>query len=1195
MISSIERIVLNARLHAGLLHSILSLLVISSPAFAQQVQTEAQSQPPQQNLAPAVGGTVHTADGSAVPGATVRLSNTTTNKAWVTWTDEWGKFQFPPLAQGDYRLEISELGFAAYSLDLEVAGPPAPVIAITLRVSTLAELTPKAESAPPAPTAGGNPNPGGARRGRNGPGNSGGAPGVNAGNQGGGNGGRGQVPAGVANAIRQGMGGFQQTELSGEPGAQTEETVAAQGAAALPAPTLPSGGGSTSDSFLLQGTTGQGLALNGPGGQGEFGGLFPGSPGGPGGRGGQGQGFGGAGGGPGGGPGGGMPGMFGAGGFGGGRGGGGAGGGGGGGRLARQTVNRLRFSLYDHYENSIWDARPYSINGIERPKVSHYDDRVGGNVGGPLAIPHIYNGKDRTFFFVNYQHEIAQNGVNTYSTVPTLAERSGNFCADIPTLQLFNPYSSFTGPRTSLGCQIPATLPGAPNPAQPLNAAAQALLNPSFVPLPNLPGTVQNFVLQSAIPLNSDNVNLHVLHTINSKFNLNGGYNLNSQRQNTLGNFPSTAGHQSTLNQNVDIGLSHNWSSRLVEDTHLNWSRSRVQNLSDNSFTNNIAGDLGITGVSTAPLNFGIPAISFTSFGSLNDPIPSLVRNQTLRASDNLTWVHAKHTMKFGGEIRRIELNADSSPAPRGQFVFTGLLTSNLDAAGNPVAGTGIDLADFLLGLPYSTRVQFGPNTYLRSWDFIAYAQDDWHVNKRFTFDYGLRYEAVTPPIETNNQIANLSFNSALTEAAIVTPGSAGVPRALVHGDYGNWAPRIGFAWQPFDIRPKTVVRGGYSIFYNVSSYNSLAQQYLTFEPPFAMSQNLITSGTQLLTLQNGFPSSADLITNKGGIDPNYRDAYAQIWMFGTETSFSQNWILDLTYTGTKGSFLDFLRAPNRAPIGTPPSETQQLLSIANAESFYFDQSGANSIYNALQVRVVHRFTHGISIQGIYTFSKSMDNASSIGGTTPVVVQQDGIQVVGQPPPPPNFAAERGLSSFDMRHQLRLFSVYEIPFGQRHRYANHGWAGHVFGEWRLLNILTWHTGTPATALLGGSASDNGTGASFSLRPNLVGNPNVGICGGSPLAFFNVNAFATPAQNQYGDEQRGSIEGPCSFVWNMSLAKTFRFGPQERHRLEARWEVQNLLNDGNFSGLSTTLGSTAFGRVTSAASMRTMDAMIRFNF
>ncbi|MGH9713883.1 MAG: carboxypeptidase regulatory-like domain-containing protein [Candidatus Acidiferrales bacterium] len=1171
---------------------IISLLLFAGVSSAQQV-------------APPVGGTVHTAEGTAVPGATIRLTNTETGKSWVSWTDESGKFEIPGLPAGHYRVEVSELGFATSSLELELAGPPAPVIAISLRVATLAELNPPEETAAPGKPSGANSGAG-RRPGRaNAAGNGGNGEESNSSVQSRRNGGRGQVPAGVTSAIRQGMGGFQQTDLTSETNGQGEEAVAQpNGGGGGPQPTiaLSSAGGASSDSFLMQGTVGQGLSPTGPGGPGGEGGFVPGAPGEQGRQGG----FGGRGGGgfeggqgPGGPGGGGFPG----GGFGGGpRGRPGGGGPGGGGRLARQAVNRMRFTFFDRYENSALDARPYSITGQERPKISHYDERVGGSVGGPLSIPHLYDGKDKTFVFVNYQHEIEQTGVNTFSTVPTADERMGNFCNDLPGIQLFNPFSNFSGPRAPLGngCQIPATVPGDPNP-NPLDNAAQQLLR--FYPAPNLPGAVQNFLLQGTTPLNSDIVNLHVLHTINAKFSISGAYNLNSQRLDTLGNFPGITGRHFTLNQSVDLGLAQTWSAKLVQDTHVNWSRSRTQVLSDNSFVNNVAGNAGVTGVSTNPMDFGIPSLSFSSFSGPNDPIPSLVRNQTLRFLDNVSYTRNKHTLKFGGEVRRIQLNSQSSPVPRGDFVFTGLLTSQLDANGQPVAGTvtGNDLADYLLGLPYSTRVQFGPDLYFRSWDFIAYAQDDWRVNKRFTFAYGLRYEAVTPPIEINNQIANLDLNTAATAVNVVTPGASGnffrgaYPRALVHGDYGNWAPRIGFAWQPFDFKPKTVVRGGYSIFYNVSAYNTLTQQYLGYEPPFSTSQNVITSAAQLLTIENGFPgtpqtgatiscSPATPCLNTGGVDPFYKNGHAQIWTLGTETSFTQNWILDLTYTGTKGADLDQLRAPNRAPLGTPPTETQQNLRIQGAPVFYFDQSGANSIYNALQVRIVHRFARGLVLNGIYTFAKSIDNASSIGGGSPVVVQQDG-----------NFAAERGLSSFDIRHQLRLFSIYELPFGERHRYGTHGWAMHVLGNWRLLNIVTWRTGNPFTALLGGTASDNGTGASFSLRPDRARNPNLGICGGAPLTFFNTSAFAAPAANQYGDEQRGSIEGPCSFAWNMSLAKSFRFGPQERHRIDVRAEVQNLTNTPSFNGLGATLGSTLFGRVTSAASMRTMDFQFRFNF
>ncbi|MDE3171062.1 MAG: hypothetical protein KGL75_13040, partial [Acidobacteriota bacterium] len=199
-----------------------------------------------------------------------------------------------------------------------------------------------------------------------------------------------------------------------------------------------------------------------------------------------------------------------------------------------------------------------------------------------------------------------------------------------------------------------------------------------------------------------------------------------------------------------------------------------------------------------------------------------------------------------------------------------------------------------------------------------------------------------------------------------------------------------------------------------------------------------------------------------------------------------------------------------------------------------------------------------------------------------------------------NLAAERGLSTFDIRHQMRIFSMYELPFGQRSRWANHGWAEHVFGDWRLLNIFTWQTGTPFTALLGGTASDNGTGANFSLRAEQLGNPNAGICGGSPLNFFNTAAFGLPPADAsgnptYGNERRGAIEGPCTLSWNTSIAKTFRFGPERRHMLNVQWQIQNVTNTPSFNGLGTIFGSSFFGQVTSASSMRTMSLMARFNF
>lgn len=1144
------------------------------------LQTFAQLPPP---VTGTIAGVVQSAEGEPIPGATLKATNAATHKEWVSWTDEAGKFELPALPAGDYSIEANELGFEISTRQASVSAANLLKLSFVLRVITLAELEsqPVQSSTVTSPANARFPRSG-TTRAPNGP------PTMPR------RGGRNQLPPGVMNALNQGIsqGGFAQTDLTGQATAQSDENPAA----GQDATASTESAGSSSNSFLLQGTVGQGQAMaGGPGmgggmggfgggGQFELGSLAPGLSGGGGPRGAGGQ-FGQTGA-----PGGGRAGPGGPGGPGGFRGGGGfAGGGGGmfggrGGRLARQAVNRVRFSFYDRYENSAADAEPFSITGNQFPKISHYDERLGGNLGGPLVIPHIYNGSDKTFFFANYQHDTDKSPIDTFSTVPTLAERGGNFCGTGTTL--FNPFSSLSGPRAPLGtngCQVPSGM---------MDNAAQGLLN--FIPLPNIPGqSIQNYVLQTTTPLNTDLVNIHVLHTINAKFSLNVGYNFNSQREDTLGNFADIAGRQSTRSQNVDLSLIHNWSSHFIENSHLNWSRNRIQVLSDNAFINNIVGDLGIQGVSADPADFGIPQIGFTSFSGLNDPVPSLLRNQTLRFDDGLTWVHDKHTLRFGGEIRRIQLNSQSDPTPRGDFSFTGLMTSQLDSNGQPVPGTGNDLADFLLGLPYNTKTQFGnPNTYFRSWGVVGYAQDDWRIAKRFSLLYGLRYEAVTPPVELHNQIANLDLNATATAVDVVTPGQISqfngtYPRALIHGDYNNLAPRIGIAWDP-GLKPRTIVRAGYSVFYNESVYDTLAQNYLAYQPPFSVAQNRITSASQVLTIEQGFPGAAQsngiTVLNTAGVDPFYRDGHAQIWMLGTETSLRRDWLLDLTYTGTAGGDLDLLRAPNRAPLGTNQLETQSSLAIPSATSFYFDQSGAHSLFNALQTRLVHRFTHGLSFQGAYTFGKSLDNASTIGGAAPVVVQQDG-----------NFAAQYGRSSFDVRHQVRFSSVWELPFGERHRYGDSGWAEHILGNWRLQNTITWQTGLPETALLGGIASDNGTGANFSLRAEQTANPNVGVCGGSQLAFFNTAAFTTPPLGQYGDESRGAIDGPCSFSWNASLAKSFRYGPEQRHHVDIRWELQNVANHVNFSGVSTLLGSSTFGQVTSAGSMRTMDVMLRYNF
>ena len=543
------------------------------------------------------------------------------------------------------------------------------------------------------------------------------------------------------------------------PWALAQMAAMAAGSAALLA---PNGFGGPGDNGGAAGVPpGLGPAVSGPGASGPAGG----------GPGGGGPGGGGPGGG----------GNFRGGGAGGAGGGGGArrGGGGRGGpqgtaalygaqRVARQRANQVHVSLYDQYSNSAFDARPYSLTGVNPPKIATWDERFGGNVGGPVRIPHVYDGSNKTFFYLNYDTTWARSAVDEFSTVPTEYERQhiGDF-SDQPTPpSLYVPVnlSAPFGARTSVGCALPSGS---------INPAAQALFL-NYFPAPNLPGTVDNFHLQTRVPTQTNRLNGRILQTISPKLNARIIYNFTQGAAHAFQNFPNIESNSSTRGQSVTVGLTQNFTKTWLNDTQIIFSRNRVLSLNNFANVNNVSAGLGITGVSTLPLDWGPPQLSFTNYSGLSAATPSLIRNQTYRFVDAFTNSRPKHTLTFGMEVRRIENNTLSDPTPEGLFNFTNLMTANLNPDGTAVTGTGLDFASFLLGLPTTTNLRFGTVTdsnYYRNWGFVGYFGDDWRATPTFTLQYGLRYEAFTPPSELYGHISDLLINPETDGTAVVVPG----------------------------------------------------------------------------------------------------------------------------------------------------------------------------------------------------------------------------------------------------------------------------------------------------------------------------------------------------------------------------------------------------------------------------------------
>ncbi|MGA9800767.1 MAG: TonB-dependent receptor, partial [Terriglobales bacterium] len=877
----------------------------------------------------------------------------------------------------------------------------------------------------------------------------------------------------------------------------------------------------------------------------------------------------------------------GGGGFGGGFGGFGGGGGRGGpmvlgGGRGRYDINRPHGSAYYSVDDAALDAAPYALTASPEEKASYIRQRFGVSVGGPLNIPKIYNGGSKTFFFLNYNGARGSSPFDAFSFVPTVAERAGDF-SGVSGITLINP---------SNGSPIPGN--NFQNAGIAINPIALGLLK--FIPLPNVTGgapNAPNFHFVTSSLNDSDDLNIRLNQTLGGatsprgrgqrgqrgpRNNLSFGFHYHSASANLTNPFPSVGGNTHTRSFDVPVGYVRTF-GKVVNNARIDFNRSRTSTQNLYAFNQDITGNLGITGVSTNPFDWGPPNLAFTHFGSLNDTNPQLLRNQTWTFTDNLIYRHGKHTWRWGGDFRRIDINTETDSNARGTFTFTGL-------------NSGYDFSDFLLGLPQLTSVQFGNNNYHfrgDSWDLFV--QDEWRLRGNLSLNLGVRYEYFSPFSEENNRIVNLDLPPSFTappvpvEAGQVGPYNGQLPATLVRPDRNNFAPRLGLAWKPL---PNTVVRAGYGINYNTAAYQSIVQN-MAFQPPFSTTATNAQSATTILTLQNGFPPvPPGSITNNFGVDPNYRLGYVQIWNLDVQQQIRPTLIMNLDYTGTKGTRLDILEAPNRTATG---------VLFPGVQPFYFEDSLADSTANALSVRVLKRLQGGFSVGGRYTFSKSLDNASTIGSGEPLVAQGAGrTSVSGVTNVAQNafdLSAERGLSSFDQRHNFTANYLWELPFGHERRWLSGKTPLRaILGDWNWSGDWTFASGLPFTPRILGNVLDVSQGVNGTTRANVVPGQQVSVPDPSIAEWFNTAAFVAPT-GPFGDARRNSIEGPGSRLFDMAFTKIFPMS--ESRFLEFRAQFSNVFNTPQYVGIDTVINSPTYGRVISVGPMRSLLLTARFRF
>jgi hypothetical protein len=872
---------------------------------------------------------------------------------------------------------------------------------------------------------------------------------------------------------------------------------------------------------------------------------------GPGGSGGPGGGRGGFGG-PGGGPFGGGGGPF------GGRGGGG---------------NQIRGSVFQSFDSSALDAAPFALNGQPTIKPDYFQQRFGATLGGPMVIPKVVN-SPRTFFFLNYTGNHSRNPFDAYSTVPTPAERAGDLSALGRTI-----IDPTTG-RPFANNQIPTSRQ---------DPAAQQLL--ALIPLPNQSGDRQNFHTVTTTTSQLDDINLRFVRTFGAVPQRGqggrGGFggraggggrggpgggragvsNLNvsvhyRHSDNTSSNLFPTLGGESKASA-WDVPVSYSFTRGGVFQTlrgQFNRQHAETRNLY--AFGQNVAGDAGILGVSGDPFDFGAPNLSFSSFSSVRDTNPSMRTDRTLAIGDTIVKTRGRSTWRFGGDYRSIHADSRTDANARGSFVFTGLYS-------------GVDFADFLLGHPQQATVQFGPGLeQFRSHSWDLFVQDDWRVSDKVTVNAGLRYEYFSPVSEADNRLVTLDVAPGFTAAVPVAAGGTGpysgaLPDTIVNPFRPGLAPRIGVAWRP---KQGTVLRGGYGINYNSSVYQSIAQQ-LAGQPPFAVTNTVLATAAAPLALETALTTAQPgVTTNTYAVDPNYQLGFVQIWNLDLQRDLTRTLQLGAGYTGTKGTNLDILRAPNRGPSGP---------RIAGVAPFLFESSGGESILQSLTLRLRKRMTSGFGAGVTYTLSKSIDDASSIGGGGAVVAQND-----------LDLAAERGLSTFDQRHRLSGDFTCELPFGAKKRWFNSGGAAEVLGNWQLNGTVQLASGTPFTARVLGAISDVARGTNGTLRANYTGAP-IAISDPTPALFFNTAAFSIPAPGTFGNTGRNTIIGPGTSFMNLGLTKNISFGTTRG--LSIQILANNVFNTVQFASIDTVVNSPTFGQVTAVRSMRRVQILTRVRF
>ena len=863
--------------------------------------------------------------------------------------------------------------------------------------------------------------------------------------------------------------------------------------------------------------------------------------------------------------------------------------------ITRSGSNNIHGALWEFIRNDAFDARNYFAQQTEPLKQNQF----GATFGGPIK-------KDKTFFFGFYEGFRNRQGETALTTVPSIKQRAGDFSelcpegftggfCNNPSHQLFNVFANAPYPNN----QLP---PGSINPI------SQGLL--SFFPLPNV-GT-NLFSTTQTLQNNTDQFGVKVDHYLTPRDTLNFRYMFSQLSQTdplspggaSVPGFPVGEDERA---QNFVVQETHTFSTTMIGVARFSFLRNKV--LFGERVDHQTPESLGFQYQPSLDVATGPPFIQVNGYATVGDPItgPRNSYENVFDTSGSLSWVRGKHELKFGGGYQRQQINVLQGIATNGFFVFAPFPVT--DAFASFLSGTPVV---FLQGIGNFSRG-------IRGNGLNGYVQDTYKVTSRLTINAGLRYELPMPYTEIHNRQTlwipgRQSQVMPNAPAGLLYPGDPGVPAGLIPTDKTAFAPRLGIAWDPTG-QGKWLVTSSYGIFYEpyYTGQGGPLQAPIS-APPYL--------GTPQVSLPNfGDPFNGNppapgtfspSLTNLT-LSPTLTLPYTQDWDLNLQRSFGVNWLFEIGYVGTKGTHLPrFIEANpavfvpgtvNGQPISNSSNADQRRLysgcTLADSpSSCVYSSTGeiagiANSSYNALEMSLRKRFSHGFSFLASYTWSKSIDDASSFNMTGSAAKPVAGENDLAQNPF--DLAAERGLSMFDACNRFVFSYDWALPFWTHPQ----GWYQHALGGWHLDGIATLMSGTPFTVFDSNDVSAQGSApeiTGFSAqRPNLIGNPNNGPH--SVTDWLKASAFQrldlVANAGQFGTEGRNVNIGPGYADWDFAALKDIKL--TESKQLQFRAELFNFLNHTNFRLPDSDISSPTFNQILAAQPARQIQFALKFTY